>query len=390
MSEVADACQVLLVSGRMIATTAGLSLKMALLMMKIYNSLYLGKWKGNTNFRRFRAIKGDDYEFVNVCSENPEQLMEIEKEMEAHNLLFARLPDLCGGDGNTQYVVARSDMHIFAAFLMDHTHGELKNVKVGPITESDYAKTAVHPESGKYTQEFKDLNESARAQYRLLLTDQHSERGQTVPALPLHAGVEQKKEREGSFSRGKARRCADEVNADMIEDRGMEIQPWNGPRQLQITDRAGTREAGWDDIFMHQQLRIRNERLYYKDQMHLIYDAPVKEHDNWAMFPIHDGEQVVVIPRADILEGNITREKHFRAAPDEMLPKAMFYTNRDYIVVNLRTGSRSIAGGRDLLAKMRMPDLDARKEQLENLAKNIQRNVGTDAVLPQTVKHRGR
>ena len=98
-------------------------------MMKIYNTLYLGKWKGATSFKRFRDIKGEDYEFINICSEDPETLALIEKEMEAHNLLFAKLPDLCGGDGNTQYVVARSDMHIFAAFLMDHNHGELQNIK---------------------------------------------------------------------------------------------------------------------------------------------------------------------------------------------------------------------------------------------------------------------
>ena len=114
-----------MICGRMIAVSANLSLKLAMLMMKIYNSLYLGKWKGKTAFQRFRAIKGDDYEFINICSEDPEKLARIEKEMEAHNLLFAKLPDLCGGDGNTQYVIARSDMNIFSAFLMDHLHGEL-------------------------------------------------------------------------------------------------------------------------------------------------------------------------------------------------------------------------------------------------------------------------
>ena len=125
MSEVGDACQIVMISGRMIAATASLTFKTAMLMMKIYNSLYLGKWKGKTSFQRFRAIKGDEFEFINICSEDPEKLMQIEKEMEAHNLLFARLPDLCGGDGNTQYVIARSDMNIFAAFLMDHINGEM-------------------------------------------------------------------------------------------------------------------------------------------------------------------------------------------------------------------------------------------------------------------------
>ena len=66
MSEVGDACQIVMISGRMIAATADLSVKTALLMMKIYNSLYLGKWKGKVSFQRFRAIKGDEFEFINI------------------------------------------------------------------------------------------------------------------------------------------------------------------------------------------------------------------------------------------------------------------------------------------------------------------------------------
>ena len=78
MSEVSDACQIVMISGKMIAVSASLSLKLAMLMIKIYNSIYLGKWKGKTAFQRFRAIKGDDYEFINICSENPEKLAAIE------------------------------------------------------------------------------------------------------------------------------------------------------------------------------------------------------------------------------------------------------------------------------------------------------------------------
>jgi len=39
MSEVADACQIVMISGKMIAVAGALSLKLAMLMMKVYNTL---------------------------------------------------------------------------------------------------------------------------------------------------------------------------------------------------------------------------------------------------------------------------------------------------------------------------------------------------------------
>lgn len=386
MSEVGDACQVVMVSGRIIATSATLSLKMFLLMMKIYNTLYLGKWKGNTSFKRFRDIKGEDYEFINVCTEDPEKLLLIEREMEAHNLLFAKLPDLCGGDGNTQYVVARSDMHIFAAFLMDHSHGKERGVKVGPINESDYARTAVHPESGKYTEEFQDLNASAKEAWqerRLQLTTAKVEK---PLQLPLFSGriYEQRTAKQGKDpDRTDPEHSAGvDINASAVEE----------PEVLRITRYGRREEITLMDLLMDPQLRLRNEILRRGAQLQIIYEEPIREGEKWAAFPVHDGEHIVIVPREDLLTGNTTREKQVRAAPIEKPPKAMLYTNKNYVVMDLRSGEKSICDGQHVIDLMKGPTPAQQKQRLENLTRNIEKNAGVGNIqLPATVrKHGGR
>lgn len=370
MSEVADACQVVMVSGRVIAGAGNLSIRMAMLLMKIYNSIYLGKWKGSTSFKRFRAIKGDDYEFINICSENPETLAKIEREMEAHNLMFARLPDLCGGDGNTQYVIARSDMQAFAAFLMDHNHGDLKNVKCGPITESDYAKTAVHPESGEYTEEFKDLNRSAKEEYHVRIAGEIEMTPAEQPLLTDRIFFRRSREKE--------------TPVEIVE--AEELPPEN---ILMITDGRSRRPAEPADIVMHPLIHMRTELLQHKGQVELIYDEPLKESEKWAVFPVHDGEHVVVIPREDMLLGNTTRKEHFKVTPVEKPPKAMMYTDRNYVVIDLRTGKQSLEEGKSLIESMRLPDPSARAAQLANLRRNVQKNVGSSALFPAAPKKKG-
>ena len=370
MSEVGDACQVVMVSGRMIVGAGTLSIKMAMLLMKILNTIYLGKWKGSTSFKRFRAIKGDDYEFINICSENPETLAKIEREMEAHSLMFARLPDLCGGDGNTQYVIARSDMQAFAAFLMDHNHGELKNIKCGPIIESDYAKTAVHPESGEYTEEFKDLNRSAKEEYHIQIAGEIEMAPTEQPLLTDRLFFRRSREKE--------------VPVEIVE--AEELPPEN---ILMITDSRSRRPADIAEIAMHPLIHMRTEMFLHKGQVELIYDEPLKETEKWAVFPVHDGEHVVVIPREDMLLGNTMRKEHYKVTPVEKPPKAMMYTDRNYVVIDLRTGKQSLEEGRSLIDSMRMPDPAARAAQLANLSRNVQKNVGSNAMLPAVPKKKG-
>ena len=369
MSEVADACQVIIVSGRLIAGSAKFSVKAAMLLVKIYNSLYLGKWKGKTSFMRFRAIKGEEFEFINICSEDAGKLAAIEKEMEAHNLLFSRLPDLCGGDGNTQYVIARSDMNIFAAFLMDHIHGEHKNIKVGPIAESDYAGSAVHPESGEYTKEFKDLNASAKQEYasgRQVLSIQQRDQMLTLPFIKEEEMEKAAKEQIDTVLPGE-------------------------PESLMISRFGQRKEISVKALLLDPQIRLRDEFLNRKDKLQLLYEAPIREGEKWAIFPIHDGFHVIAVPREDLLSGNPARARQHRAAPLEKIPTAMLFTDKNYVVMDLRSGEKSILDGKKAMELLSLPSPVIQRQELENLAKNIKKNVGDSALLPvMNQKHGGR
>ena len=415
MSEVGDACQVVMISGRMIMTSATLSLRLALLLMKIFNTIYLGKWKGSTSLQRFRAIKGENYEFINICSEDPEKLLAIEKEMEAHNLLFARLPDLCGGDGNTQYVIAQSDLNIFAAFLMDHTHGSLRDVKVGPIKESDYARTAVHPETGEYTEEFKDLNRSAQEEYRKILQLQDQSVKVEVKQLPLFSSQNRGKEQEEKDTgyvtekseKEKRKRTSrkepekelsgqgqlDFRNRDTVpagDEMEKRFLPDKTQEKLCITQYGIRKELSPAELLLQPQLLMREEQILHKGTMTFLYDPPVRETEKWAMFPIQDGDHMVVVPRQDMLEGNTYRQQTHLAVPVEKPPRAMLYTNRDYVVVDLRNGSSRIYRGKDLLEGLTMlPMIAMHRETMENLAKNVEKNIGPGAVIPPVTKTRG-
>ena len=95
--------------GRGAMLIGNISLKLAMQFVKLLNTIYLAKWEGSVSLNRLRQIKGDDFVFINVSSEQKEDLAAIEKEMKSHGILYARMPDLCGGDARTQYAIASSD-----------------------------------------------------------------------------------------------------------------------------------------------------------------------------------------------------------------------------------------------------------------------------------------
>ena len=106
MSEVSDTIQLIVISGKVMFLAGNLSLKAAILTAKTLDTIYLAKWKGSVSYARLRKIKGDEVQFLNVSTEEKKILHAIEKEMKQHGILYARLPDLCGGDNRTQYVIS--------------------------------------------------------------------------------------------------------------------------------------------------------------------------------------------------------------------------------------------------------------------------------------------
>lgn len=141
MSEVSDTIQLIVISGKVMFLAGNLSLKAAILTAKTLDTIYLAKWKGSVSYARLRKIKGDEVQFLNVSTEEKKILHAIEKEMKQHGILYARLPDLCGGDNRTQYVISPSDMVKCRAFLLDHFSGKYGKIKAGPIRPADYIQT---------------------------------------------------------------------------------------------------------------------------------------------------------------------------------------------------------------------------------------------------------
>lgn len=156
MSEVGEASQIVIATGRGLYLLGNISLKAALQVAKLINTIWLSKWKGRTFLGRLRSIKGEDMMYLNAGSEDKHELKAIEKEMKAHGILFARMPDLCGGDGRTQYAVSVSEAPKVRALLIDHAMGPNMEIYLGMLSEKDYLSTAF-TRDGELTPEFQSL-----------------------------------------------------------------------------------------------------------------------------------------------------------------------------------------------------------------------------------------
>lgn len=166
MSEVSDALQMIEVSGKGIKFAGKLTMKAFMQLLKLLNTLYLAKWKGKTNFTRLRNVKGEDLSFFQVGTEDRKSRKRIEKQLKKHGIMFARLPDLCKGDGKIQYAFSPSDAQKMQLFMQNYmqeytqSNGKRNNVKVEMISGSDYEKTGYV--NGEKTEEYQDLEQSAK------------------------------------------------------------------------------------------------------------------------------------------------------------------------------------------------------------------------------------
>lgn len=240
MSEVSDATQIVIVTGKSAYLLGNITVKSAAFVLKVLNTIYLAKWKGRVSLNRFRRICGGDFLFINMGTENTQILRGIEKEMEAHGILFSRLPDLCGGDGRTQYVIPPADTAKLKAFLLDHQHGRYGAIKVGPISPEDYARTGLQAD-GQMTQELADLTRSALSEL-----PQKNQGRSDQKLLPLK-----------------------EV--------------------LQVPE-------VWDTVRKH------DSKVEFGRHVSWIKGSPIKTHSTWGLYPMPDGIHAVMIPKQDMTE----------------------------------------------------------------------------------------
>ena len=158
--DVAEILSVTMQAGEKLITTGFRIIEgTSVMAAKMMNTLYLSKWKGKTSLNRFRAIKGEEMQFMCIYTEEPERLKEIFKEMEKHGILTARLPDLCTGDGTIQFVYSPSDASKMEAFLINHSKGKNQMIKIEPTTASAYHRSGIR--DGNPTPELSALENSA-------------------------------------------------------------------------------------------------------------------------------------------------------------------------------------------------------------------------------------
>lgn len=316
MSEVGDALQMVIVSGRIIAVAGRISYRAALFQVKLLNTLYLSKWKGKSSLNRLRKIKGDNLIYLNFSTENAEKLKLVEKELTDHQILFAKLPDLCGGDGRTQYALAASDIGKLKAFLLDHNNGPCKEITAGLISAMDYAETG-RDINGKETKELQALEKQAAEE------------------------LKQKQEKQKKAE-----------NTDPKKQR-------NGEPDILSSDKAKLRE----------QLLSETKQIYEKE--------PIAENETWGLYRMTD-DKGIVLPKEEVIKAEDLQEnsKILKAGgPGSKKHFCILDRNKQYPVVsmeNIKQASRngktpeiSYDSGREI-CQMLDQEEKQKKEQKKN------------------------
>lgn len=310
MNEVSDAIQIIVVSGKAAYVLGEITLKAALEIIKLLNTLYLSKWNGKVSMSRMRQIKGDDFTFINVATEQKNALKYVEKEMKDHGILFAKLPDLCGGDGRTQYVIPSSDAVKFKAFLLDHANGKYADLKVGPISAQDYIRTRTEP-TGKQTPEAARLEQSA-------LETKNIE----MKRIPEKIQFRQSLQKHGVSEKNRA-----------VPYRGNVYQKLTKYTQaVQLTLPEVTAVLKRHDSFARQ-----------KNHAGWFVLEPEKMHTRWGMYRIQGESNMVIVPRQDIMMADGTGKK----------TGVTIYDTKQYIRVNLRTGKQTLTDGKQIRSGLR-------------------------------------
>ena len=313
MSEVSDALQIIVVTGQAGYRLLGLTVKGGIEVIKIINTIYLSKWKGKAGLSRLRKIKGEDLFFVNVASENEKELRAVEKEMKAHGVLFARMPDLCGGDGRTQYAIAACDVQPMKAMLLDHMVGENKGIRVGMISEKDYLESG-RDLSGNLTEEAKE---------RIGLPENKTapEKPEKVMAADREKRIHKKPEisTADTYFQGKAQ-----------DDMGH--APENPALKIHDLNIEHSAEEG---------------KYMYIDE-----DPVLKTHD-FSVFMMRDGQHVLAVPSSGVMKTSSTQPH-----------RAVLFADQEYKKYDLTTYTLTNLSGKKALEQMSMPSAKLIHEKL--------------------------
>ena len=322
MSEVSDATQIVLLTARGGYLLGRISIAMAIRTLKLLNTLYHAKWKGKTSFNRLRQTKGEDMLFVNVSTEKESLLKLIEEELTAHQIMFARLPDLCGGDGRTQYAVSQTDAERFKAFLLDHGTGPNRTVLVGPVRPEDYLATGEDTMKNP-TPEMRNLERDAR---------------------------ETERESRGSEQPSFTKDIPEENPAIRIVSQG---------REKIVPAQEFAKEAE-----KTYPLSIHEKELVYGKQKETIRLEPIDEEEHFNLYMLPDGVRAVVIPKEDVRPVYINEK-----TGEKMPPLFNVFAMQRYVIIDPKEGVRDMVRGDDLLSLLKEVPVSIRHAELTQLVK---------------------
>ena len=316
MSEIGDAVQVVMLCGRSIMLIGNITLKAAMQFAKFINTIYLAKWEGSTTLNRLRQIKGDDFVFINVASEKKEDLAAVEKEMKSHGILYARMPDLCGGDARTQYAIASSDAAKMKAMLLDHTAGPNKHIRVGPISEADYMMTGKKAD-GTDTKEMEALKQSAQKNVDASLKKgKNSEEKTSDHKRSTGSGISRQSEQE---------RVKEKNTFSPLQQEEQKVRETVSDVRIRVRDSVA--EKGEDSVFW-------------------ISQKPVFENRQFAQFMLPDGIHSIFVRHEDILP-------YKDAATGKRV--AVIFKDQTYSMMNMQKVDVVAADGSKAIAMFKLP-----------------------------------
>ena len=365
MSEVSDATQIVLLTARGGYLLGRISLSMAVRTLKLLDTLYHAKWKGKTSFNRLRQTKGEDMIFVNISTEKESLLKLIEAEMTAHQIMFARLPDLCGGDGRTQYAVSQADTERFKAFLLDHGTGPNRSVLVGPVRPEDYLATGEDtmknptPQMSRLEKDAMEAERESRRQNKDL--QQETEKNSRYE----RRSVWTRKEPENSDSKQDQRIHETTPSQEAASREGKSETVDSNMNKPEIRIAAQGREK----IVPAQQFAEETEKIYpiVKREKELAYDTPAQtihleplaEEEHFNLYMLPDRIRAVVIPKEDVRPVYINEK-----TGEKMPPLFNVFAMQRYVIIDPKDGVRDMVRGEDLLSLLNMVPVSVKHAEL--------------------------
>ena len=361
MSEVSDATQIVLLTARGGYLLGRISIAMAIRTLKLLNTLYHAKWKGKTSFNRLRQTKGEDMLFVNVSTEKESLLKLIEEELTAHQIMFARLPDLCGGDGRTQYAVSQTDAERFKAFLLDHGTGPNRTVLVGPVRPEDYLATGEDTMKNP-TPEMRNLERDARE------TERESRGSESREAETRGQEKHRTLKQEQTVRDFDVQKPADSAKTITREETSFtKDNPEENP-EIRIVSQGREKIVPAQEFAKEAEktypLSIHEKELVYGKQKETIRLEPIDEEEHFNLYMLPDGVRAVVIPKEDVRPVYINEK-----TGEKMPPLFNVFAMQRYVIIDPKEGVRDMVRGDDLLSLLKEVPVSIRHAELTQLVK---------------------